>query len=204
MESRSQRRTASQRVRHGLAWLWALLALIGPTLGASTGQEVLVERLQAGGVILMVRHAQAPGFGDPPNFRVYDCATQRNLDEAGRAQARAMGEWLRARGAAPSRVYSSQWCRCLETARLMGLGAVTPLPALNSFFERPQDREANLAALRTFLAEPLPPGEVLVLVTHQVTITAVSGTSVASGEGVLLAPGEDGALRMLGQIAFGD
>jgi broad specificity phosphatase PhoE len=187
-----------------LAWLWALLTLIGPTLGASTGQEVLVERLQAGGVILMVRHAQAPGFGDPPNFRVDDCATQRNLDEVGRAQARAMGDWLRARGIATSRVYSSQWCRCLETARLMDLGAVTPLPALNSFFERPQDRETNLAALRTFLAEPPPPGELLVLVTHQVTITAVSGTSVASGEGVLLAPEEDGALRMLGQIAFGD
>jgi phosphohistidine phosphatase SixA len=187
-----------------LAWLWALLTLIGPTLGASSAEESLVERLQAGGVILMVRHAHAPGFGDPPNFRVDDCATQRNLDAAGRAQARAMGDWLRARGAAPARVYSSQWCRCLETARLMDVGAVTPLPALNSFFERPQDRETNLAALRTFLAESPPPGELLVLVTHQVTITAVSGRSVASGRGVLLAPGEDGALRMLGQIAFGD
>jgi broad specificity phosphatase PhoE len=187
-----------------LVWVWALLTLIGPTLGASTDQEALVERLQAGGVILMVRHAQAPGFGDPPDFRLDDCATQRNLDAAGRAQARVMGDWLRARGIATARVYSSQWCRCLETARLMGLGAVTPLPALNSFFERPQDREANLAALRTFLAEPPPPGELLVLVTHQVTITAVSGTSVASGHAVLLAPGEDGALRMLGQLAFGD
>lgn len=173
-------------------------------LGASTGQDALVERLQTGGVILMVRHAQAPGFGDPPEFRLDDCATQRNLDEVGRAQARAMGDWLRARGAPPARVYSGQWCRCLETARLMDLGAVTPLPALNSFFERPQDREANLAALRTFLAKPPPPGELRVLVTHQVTITAVSGASVASGEGVLLAPGEDGALRMLGQIAFAD
>ncbi|MCU0835846.1 MAG: histidine phosphatase family protein [Chromatiaceae bacterium] len=187
-----------------MAWLWGLLALMASPLAASTGQDAFLERLQAGAVILMVRHAHAPGFGDPPEFQLEDCATQRNLDEVGRVQARAMGEWLRARGAAPARVYSSQWCRCLETARLMDLGAVTPLPALNSFFERPQDREANLAALQAFLAEPPPPGELLVLVTHQVSITAVSGTSVASGEGVLLALGEDGALRMLGQIAFGD
>jgi hypothetical protein len=100
-----------------------------------------VRALKSGGGVLMIRHANAPGSGDPANFKIDDCATQRNLDERGRAQARAIGEVLRHHGIAKVRLYSSQWCRCLETARLMNLGDVQPLPALNSFFGRPDDRE---------------------------------------------------------------
>jgi broad specificity phosphatase PhoE len=145
-----------------------------------------LRRLGAGGHVLMVRHALAPGTGDPPEFRLGDCATQRNLDERGRAQARAIGAWLRARGVTAAEVYSSQWCRCVETARLMAIGEVTELPALNSFYELTENRESNLRALRKFLAARPAQGLPTVLVTHHVTIAAITGSSVSSGEGVLI------------------
>ncbi len=72
----------------------------------------------------MVRHAIAPGNGDPPNFNIGDCSTQRNLDDSGRTQARRIGRWLRSNGIKSARIYSSQWCRCLETAKLIDLGSV--------------------------------------------------------------------------------
>ncbi len=150
----------------------------------------VAERLREPGAVLLIRHALAPGIGDPDGFRLDDCATQRNLNDEGRQQARAIGGWLRARGIEHARVYSSQWCRCLETAALLDLGPVTELPALNSFFERRQDREPILAALREFLATQPRDGGLLVLVTHQVTISAVSGTFADSGTGVLMALGE--------------
>lgn len=150
-----------------------------------------------------MRHAYAPGTGDPDDFRLDDCSTQRNLNAAGRRQARAMGDWLRTRGIARTRVYSSQWCRCLDTAALLDLGPVTPLPALNSFFERPQDRAPTLAALRAFLDAAPRQGELLILVTHQVTISAIAGRFMASGHGVLLRPGADGRLQLVGEIDFG-
>jgi broad specificity phosphatase PhoE len=165
--------------------------------------DAVAERLREPGAVLLIRHALAPGIGDPDGFRLDDCATQRNLNDEGRQQARAIGDWLRGRGIAQTRVYSSQWCRCLETAALLDLGPVTELPALNSFFERRQDREPILAALREFLATQPRDGGLLVLVTHQVTISAVSGTFADSGTGVLMALGEGGRLERIGTLAFG-
>jgi broad specificity phosphatase PhoE len=152
----------------------------------------------------MLRHALAPGTGDPEGFRLDDCATQRNLSDAGRAQARAIGAWLRARGIERARVYSSQWCRCLETAEMLGLGPVTPLPALNSFFERPVDREPNLAMLRDFLAEQPGQGEPIILVTHQVTVTGMTRVYPASGQGVVLELNGTGTPEPAGTLGFED
>jgi len=153
------------------------------------------------GRVLMLRHALAPGFGDPLHFKLGDCSTQRNLDARGRAQAARLGERLARAGIKRARVYSSQWCRCLETARLLDLGTVTELPALNSFFDRPQDREPNIAALRAFL-EKLPAHEPpVVLVTHQVTINAITGALTGSGGGVLLQLNGSGTPDVLGEIA---
>jgi broad specificity phosphatase PhoE len=159
-------------------------------------------RLSQGGHVLMIRHAHAPGFGDPPGFRLGDCGSQRNLDQTGRAQAAAIGAWLRARGLGSAPVYSSQWCRCLETARLLRLGPVTPLAALNSFFERPQDRESTTRPLRAFLARQPPDGPLLVLVTHQVNIQAVADTGLNSGEGILLERLPGGITRVVGRLDF--
>ena len=109
-------------------------SMILASLHAHADSDILTDQLKDGGYILMIRHALAPGTGDPVNFKIGDCSTQRNLDDRGRAQARSIGERLRSSGIAKARVYSSQWCRCLETAELINLGSATPLPALNSFF----------------------------------------------------------------------
>lgn len=131
------------------------------------------------GQVLFMRHALAPGFGDPDDFQVGDCTTQRNLSEEGRAQARAIGEKLKSQGYAFDRVLSSQWCRCLETATLLGLGEVSEFAGLNSFFQQHADRETTLALLRQALSQI--GDERVLMVTHQVVITAITGRSVSSG-----------------------
>jgi phosphohistidine phosphatase SixA len=184
-----------------------LCGILGTAATAARDEkdEDLAARMQNGGAVLLLRHAYAPGTGDPEEFRLDDCATQRNLSDAGREQARSIGAWLRSRGIERARVYSSEWCRCLETAELLGLGPVMPLPALNSFFERREDRGPNLAALEAFLEDQPPNGEPIVLVTHQVTVTALSGVYPASGEAVLMRLSDEdrGKLEPLGRMDFG-
>ena len=182
-----------------LSALGACAVALMPATVRAAGPLPLAE-LAKPGRVLMLRHANAPGTGDPPALRIGDCATQRNLDAAGRAQAVKLGQRLAKAGVARAKVWSSQWCRCLETARLLKLGTPVELPALNSFFGRPQDREANLAALRTFLAALPVDGPPEVLVTHQVTITAFTGQGIASGGGAVFALNGSGEPRLLGEI----
>ena len=177
----------------GLLLIAVLMGSAGLATGA--GGDELARMVHSGQHVLLVRHAYAPGTGDPDDFRLGDCSTQRNLSDEGRTQARAMGAWLRDQGIDSARLYSSEWCRCVETAERMDLGPVTPLPALNSFYQRPEDRAPNLAALKDFLAAQPAQEKPLVLVTHQVTISALTGDFVASGEGVLARIGEAGGLR---------
>jgi phosphohistidine phosphatase SixA len=174
-----------------------------PTAAVAVDQSDVIERLNAGGHILMIRHALAPGSGDPPDFKIGDCATQRNLDDTGRDQARRIGAWLRNSGVTSARVYSSQWCRCLETARLLNLGSVQELSALNSFHERPQDREPNLRALNDFISKQPVKGDLIILVTHFVTIAGIAGTGTPSGGGVLLTLREDVPYSVVGRVDFG-
>lgn len=185
--------------------LWSFLAAVMVFFwGAWAGAEDHVgKQLTKGGRVLMIRHATAPGSGDPADFTIGDCTTQRNLSDRGRAQARNIGAWLRGRGVASARVYSSQWCRCLETADLIGLGPVAELPALNSFYQRPQDREPNLAALRAFLSAQPADGKLIVLVTHFVTVSGITGKGVSSGEGVVLKLDGEGGFTVAGRLGFG-
>ena len=171
--------------------------------GVDSDQAEMIERMKAGGHILMIRHALAPGTGDPANFQIGDCSTQRNLDDRGRKQAKAIGDWLHANGITSARVYSSQWCRCLETAELINMGTVTELPALNSFYELTRDREPNLKALRKFIAEQPFDGVLVILVTHLVTISAIANEGVSSGEGVLLKLSGDAPYKIVGRLDFG-
>ena len=185
-------------------FLICLLGLITPAMaGDDSDPAELIKRMIAGGHILMVRHALAPGFGDPANFRIGDCSTQRNLDERGRQQARAIGNWLRSEGITSARVYSSQWCRCLETAELLEMGPVAELPALNSFYELTQNREPNLKALRKFIAQQPSDGVLVILVTHLVTISAIADEGVSSGEGVLIELNGDAPYGVVGRLNFG-
>jgi broad specificity phosphatase PhoE len=135
--------------------------------------------------IVLFRHAIAPGGGDPPGHSLDDCNTQRNLDDEGRAQARRIGERFRAQGIKVEAVLSSQWCRTRETARLAFPGLAKDAPAFNSFFSDRSNEAAQTAAARRQLLAWRGTG-VLVVVTHQVNITALTGIAPASGEGIVL------------------
>jgi phosphohistidine phosphatase SixA len=168
--------------------------------GAPAADAVPLAELAKPGRLLMLRHANAPGTGDPSGFKLDDCSTQRNLDQAGQAQASTLGQRLQKAGVREVRVYSSQWCRCLDTARLLKIGTVEPLSALNSFFARSEQRESRLAALRGFLSGLPTGGAPVILVTHQVTITAFTGEGTVSAGGSLFELNGSGAPRLLGSI----
>ncbi len=136
------------------------------------------------GHVFLLRHALAPGSGDPPGMRLEDPASQRNLSEEGRVQARTLGRQLRAEGMTEAVVFTSSWNRCRESAQLLGFGAPTVHTGLNSFWQRRQDREAVLAEFQR-LVDSLPEdGPPVILVTHYVNIQAVTGRAVGSGEGI--------------------
>ncbi len=178
-----------------------LAGFIFALAGAAWAMDaVSLAELARPGRVLMLRHANAPGIGDPPNFRLDDCSTQRNLDAAGRAQAQTLGRRLAQAGVKEARVYSSQWCRCLETARLLNLGPVTPQPVLNSFFARSEQRETTLAALRSFLAGLPSSGPPVILVTHQFTINAFTSEGTTSGGGSVFELNGSGTPRLIGAI----
>ena len=144
--------------------------------------------LGEGGHIILMRHAATvPGTGDPPGFRLGDCATQRLLSDAGREQAKAIGDALRERGVTADRVLSSAWCRCVDTAELMDVGAVEIFEPLNSFFNSGDAERRRTEAVRELVGGWKGPGT-LVLVTHQVNVTALTGVVPASGEMVVLRP----------------
>ena len=173
--------------------------LLAPISGAfAQDQADLWEALRRGGHALLIRHALAPGTGDPAGFQVDDCATQRNLSEEGRQQARQLGKLLRDQGLKGNPVYSSQWCRCLDTARLLDLKEVEPFRGLNSFFRHrarePEQTREVLALLQAHRQGPSP-----VLVTHQVNITALTGVFPRSGEMVVVRLTGEG-LEVLGRI----
>ncbi len=147
-----------------------------------------------------MRHAQAPGVGDPPNFLLGDCTTQRNLDDAGRAQARQIGVAFNQQGVMVGAVRASQWCRTRETAAL----AFAPLPviadsAFNSFYSARASEPAQTAAARTALRQWRGPGA-LVVVTHQVNITALTGQGIGSGDGYVVQVSRQGDVAVLARL----
>jgi len=157
--------------------------------------------LAAGGV-LMFRHALAPGTFDPPGFKLGDCATQRNLNDEGRRQARQIGAWFAARQLRPTRVRSSPWCRCLETARLAFGDPVDAWASLGS--PRAGQDEANaqaLVQLRAGLASVVQGRTGFeVWVTHMFVFSALLGEGAGSGDAVLLGLADDGAPRVVTRL----
>lgn len=152
------------------------------------------------GYVVLLRHAEAPGSGDPPNFRLDDCTTQRNLSPQGQTQARRIGQAFRQRQVAIAQVYSSQWCRCLETAELLQLGTVKPLPLLNSFFQNRQNGSRQTTALRQLIQRHRQTPGVLFLVTHQVNITEISGIVPPSGGAVVMKARDRGSIEVIGEL----
>jgi len=165
-----------------------LLALAsGPAAaaGATPDENVAWQALKEGKALLVLRHALAPGFGDPESFQLEDCSTQRNLNAEGRRQAQAWKPFLAARGINEARVFSSQWCRCMDTANGMGMGPVNEWPSLNSFFQGRGDR--SLQTQQTIeQVNAMAPGKPIIMVSHQVNITALAGVSPSSNGGVII------------------
>ncbi len=184
--------------------LLMLLTIIGSLVvlpsSAVADEQQLWQALRSGEAAALMRHALAPGTGDPANFDVDNCATQRNLSDRGRQQARDTGARFRQNGIQQAQVYSSRWCRCLETARLMALGEVSPFEGLNSFFRnRSTEPEQSAATLELIGSHIAVGGAPLLLVTHQVNITALTDVFPSSGEIIVVQPDADG-LRVLGRI----
>jgi len=170
--------------------------------GRTTEQD-LWQELKKENHFALIRHALAPGTGDPPDFNIRDCATQRNLSERGRNQARNIGRLLHAKGIHRAQVYSSQWCRCLETATLLDLGPVQELEILNSFFQRFENRETQTAALKSWINDKEIRNP-LILVTHQVNITAFTDIFPGSGEMVIVRKDGHDEFIILGSINIVD
>lgn len=165
--------------------------------------DAVWDALRGGGKIVVLRHASTePGLGDPPGFRLYDCATQRNLSEAGRAEARRIGAAFVRRAVPVARVLSSRWCRCVETARL-AFGRVEAWSPLDSFFDDRSREPQQTRAVRALIAEPFTGGN-LILVTHQVNITVLTGIAPATGEMIVLSPESGGSFKILGRLGPAD
>ena len=134
--------------------------------------------------VIFLRHALAPGFGDPDNFIKQDCSTQRNLNNKGRLQARLIGHYLRASKISFSEILTSEWCRCIDTAKELNLGKWETFSGLNSFFEGHEKKDKVMDKLRKKL-DSLGHSDLVLLVTHQVVILAQTGIAPKSGEMVL-------------------
>lgn len=174
-----------------------VIALCLLLFAAPVGADPMVAAATPGAVLLM-RHATAPGTGDPPDMRLGDCSTQRNLSDEGRDQARRIGERFRAAGIAFDRILASEWCRTTETANLLSLGPVTAFPPANSFFSDRSAADRQTAEVLDYL-NGLPAGERVVIVTHQVNIAALTGVSPRSGE-IVITLRESGGLTVLDSL----
>jgi broad specificity phosphatase PhoE len=155
--------------------------------------------VKGGGQVIFVRHAiTTPGVGDPPNMRLSDCSTQRNLTDAGRSHARRVGEAVRARAIPVDRILSSPWCRCLETARL-AFGPPETWAPLGNLFGRPENRAEQVQALQALASEPRTGGN-LVLVTHGSTIAALTGINPDPAEMLVVTPQGTGRFVVAGRL----
>jgi len=173
------------------------ILLIAAPVAADDPREAWAA-LVNGGHVALIRHGNAsPGYGDPPGFKIDDCATQRNLDERGRAQARALGEAFRQHGVRVDKILSSPWCRCLDTARLMALGPVDSTWAVAASEKSPE----RLAALKQMVSGWSGPGT-LVLVTHGLTVQSLVGILPGQAETVVLRskPGKEPGVEVVGRI----
>jgi len=184
-----------------LATVFSLLFSL--TAQSSLANGLLIwDKLQGSapkGYVLLMRHSYAPGVGDPDNFKLNDCSTQRNLSDVGRQDAKDVGEWLQRREIKIFRVETSRWCRAKETAQLLGLGKVRLNKNLDSLFEEADAlNHPQTAAVRKQIQNHRNKTGLLVLVGHYVNIAALTGVGVASGEGILIKANALGEFKVFG------
>ena len=156
----------------------------------------LSDKLQTQDYVLLMRHTRAPGIGDPPNYSLEDCKTQRNLSAEGRKQAVVVGNWLRKQGIKSADVRTSTWCRCKDTAELLKFDAFKVEPSLASFFDEMTHAKETTKSLQRFISEAVKTKQdkALILVTHHVNIYEYMGENIASGDMVLAKVDSQGKL----------
>ena len=184
-------------------WVCSAAAAEAEDALAQEDTATLWAALRAGGHVALVRHgATAGGAGDPPGFRLDDCATQRNLNDKGRAEARRLGEQFRGEDVAVGKLMSSQWCRCQETAALMDLGLVELSATFNNAFTF-RDRVSELTAGARAIVAGWTESGTLVVVTHGANILPLTGVTPEEGGMVIVKPdpASTAKLRTLGQIS---
>lgn len=171
-----------------------------PFAFASDSWSVLKEP----GTVALIRHADAPGVGDPAGWRLDDCSTQRNLSERGRRQSRALGDAFRGNGIAVDQIMSSQWCRAVETATLLQLGPVQQQSAFNNAYVL-SDRRAELTRAAREVLSGWNGRGLLVVVTHGDNIQLLAGVMPAQGEIVAVRRNAADAanLTLVGRIRAG-
>jgi phosphohistidine phosphatase SixA len=152
------------------------------------------------GYVLVMRHALAPGVGDPENFKVNDCSTQRNLNDEGRQDARDVGQWLVRQEVKILRVESSRWCRAKETAQLLNIGKVRLNKNLDSLFEDESDwaTHPQTMNIKKRILDHRNKRGLLVFVGHFVNFQAAAGVSLDSGEGALVRANAQGEIKVVG------
>ena len=180
--------------------LWISLAVFGLAIPA-WADEALWALLAKGGQVVLVRHGlTTPGVGDPPGFRLGECATQRNLVDEGRREAERLGAALRAHKVPVARVVSSPWCRCVETARL-AFGTEPAIDdALSNLFDNSANREKQIAQFKKLVADAPKQGN-LFLVTHGSTTAAFTGINQGTAEMVIVTPEGGERYRVAGRLA---
>ena len=144
--------------------------------------EIIKKNISAN--VIFLRHALAPGVGDPENFIKEDCSTQRNLNNKGRLQARLIGKYLRSTNLKFSQILTSEWCRCIDTVKELNLGQWTTFSGLNSFFQEYENKNQVMNKLQKKL-DSLGYSDLALFVTHQVVISEQTGIVPRSGEMVL-------------------
>ena len=183
--------------------------LLYPALASSNilaKDQAVWKALRMGGHSVLIRHALAPGTFDPPGFKLGDCSTQRNLSDAGRVQAKSLGNMFSTMQVVVGQVFSSEWCRCQDTAKLaFGAHKVHTNPALNSPTQlAPEQRQANADSMRKAIQSFNPRSNQSkanqVFVTHMFNIQDITGESVAEGEILVMREGQQGPL-LVGRLA---
>ena len=175
-----------------------VLLLLATSSMVAAAEDAVWAALRTSGAVVVLRHSYAPGAFDPPDARLDDCSTQRNLDDNGRTQARRIGEAFRRQGIAVGAVLSSPRCRCLDTARL-AFGKVEAWEVLQGSLSNAERRQAQLVEMRRRIAA-YQDGPPLVLVTHGSVVTDLTGRDIRMGELVVLRREADGTHAVAGQL----
>tara|TARA_Y100001970_G_scaffold264343_1_gene350846 strand:- start:5964 stop:6518 length:555 start_codon:yes stop_codon:yes gene_type:complete len=171
-----------------------ILSIIFPT--STFSNDKLISKLQSGGNIVFIRHALAPGSGDPENINLNDCSTQRNLSERGINQSKKIGEFFKQNNIPIDQVLSSEWCRCKDTAKFAFKNFNT-FPDLNSFYDEKfyKNKDKQIRNLKKFIKN-WKSNKNLVLITHYVVILEMLDIGVSSGEFAI----SDKNLNLIGSL----